>query len=699
MSADKIVIDITETITTRLNPDGSTQSTTGMGLLSVNNPSSSNRLWNLKLKNAGTSEAVGTTLPQEASKDVLDPGQSWQFDYDISNLKGPLLKVEEIFDTSTTAAEVNDNFVVKSLDHAEITLILTNSASSPASKILLKKTIPGYMKEVAIGESSTGVPAYDINTREFTWEVPVLQGGESASIKIKGRLDMPEPATKSGNPVDITYQYAGIQRSAVSPAIKALTDTMTGVDQEEDGSRPGWWKCVVEFENESEFEVTVESLKVAQKIATGEEVLVDIKPGEVVGPKQEWSHQFSMESPTVPTLSPQLDFTANHAVPTRIIGSIHQEAKSFDVLQTTTSKKIDPPSVTAHANTDMTITNTVSNVGTASIDSLVLHDVLPKDFEPPALDLIECMVKSPLNEVVAKLAKENAKITLAPQDKDTTKPHELTIEFSGLDGVFKPGHVLITSYPLVARNPQPNTVYETPVTVQSFTLPKGPAYDDKPEELPVIGIQYVQRKVKTAKSISPAGENAFNVTIKLSNKGEIELEHITLEETIPSGFTAGSFEPSGMAPEFTEGPAGSKLQWSIPRLDAGQDIKIKYVSEGTGDFLRTEPVVNIAEPEQEKAAAPAATKEDKGLGQLGMLTDIFSDLFVKLEAMVPHVKAGDLLLGLRDELLEKGKGSTIMRDIMHESEELKKLGDKMLMGDALEILKGKINAWKERLMG
>ncbi|MFX0101387.1 MAG: hypothetical protein ACFFCS_17565 [Candidatus Hodarchaeota archaeon] len=702
----KIIVDITENVSCVLDDQNNVKSVEGKGSLKVINPSEGHRLWNLKVKNDKVNEVVVAKLQTELTKDTLEPTRTWETLYDIENLKEPILKLTEIIDTSQVNEGINYNFVKSTADEASIEITLENTSSKDIQNIKLHKHIPEYLKEVAVKRCSEGSTDINMESKELTWEIGSLPAGEMGVIRLSGRVEIKNSELKSGNVIDVTYDSDMAQRSAVIPSIEALTDTMTGIDQEEDDNKPGWWNCIVEFENESDFEVTVKSLNVSQKIATGEESLVDIQPKAIVGPQNTWTHALSVESPSIPALSQKLDFTANYIVPTRIIGKIHQEAKTFKVLETSIAKDINPPTVNANANTDMVITNTITNLGTANVDKISYKDIIPKDFEPPTIDGVKCEIVDFAGVQVATLTVDNALVTINPPGKDSTVPHTINIDFKNLDEMLGPNNKLVVKYPIIARNPQPNVTYETPVEIKSDTKPSGVGYKDTTADVPVIGIKYVKRKVKTAKSISPAGANAFNVIVKISNKGGVEIEKVTIVEKIPPGFKAGSFEPEDIKPAFEEVGEGGKLTWAIARLDPGVDLKLKYIAEGSGEFPRTEPQVIVAEPDslkkEETPAVQAAPRQD-------IITDA-SDKYInvgkvisafknKISQIITYEEVSNLVSQLRDDLFELGAPAMLMREFTKEIEDLKIYGTKKLIGDALDEMLDKAEKWKERVIG
>jgi hypothetical protein len=148
MQKGKIVIDITENVSTILDDKNAVQSITGKGLEKVINTSGANRLWNLKLVNKGVKEAVETSLRTDTSKDVLEANKSWDLAYDITNLKEPILKLTEIIDTSRGAKGVNNNFVVNATVDCSIELHLMNKATSAVNNVKLAKNMPSPCREM-----------------------------------------------------------------------------------------------------------------------------------------------------------------------------------------------------------------------------------------------------------------------------------------------------------------------------------------------------------------------------------------------------------------------------------------------------------------------------------------------------------------------------------------------------------------------
>lgn len=592
----KILINIVESEKTQLNPNSEVASVDGTGNLKVTNPSSSHRLWNLVLNIDDT--VMTQNLMNNYKKAALEPNQVWNFDYTIDNLKQPILELKEVIDTSLSDEGINHNFALNTSNNLMLKIILKNVTESPIQDIEIKKQIPEYLREINIESTSLGTTDFDMGSKAFAWKIPSLDANAEASVEIQGRAEIGDSQVKSGNDIHVTYSSDMATRSGLHPTIESLTDTMTGVDSEEDDSQPGVWDSAVEFDNESDFELTIKDLTVAQKIATGEENLVDIKPGVVVPANGSWTHKFKVNGVNVPALTPVLGFTANFNVHTVIKGEIIKAASTFNVLETKVDKAINPPEVNANANTHIEITNTIANVGTADVDKLSCVDLIPRDFEVPELSQITAEIVDAGGAQVEPLRAEKANFKISPNDKELTSSHQIFMEFDSMGNSFKPSNKLIVKYPLMARNPQPSGEYDTPIQTTAYTLPRGPGFEKSTDGVPRIGITYVKRKLKTAKSISPSGvEGVFKISVKITNKGGVELQNLTVKEAIPPGFKAEDFKPEEYVPEFKEGPQGenSELVWKIPILNPGSVLKLGYNCEGSGDFPRFEPIVEVAE--------------------------------------------------------------------------------------------------------
>ncbi|MHA1776253.1 MAG: hypothetical protein DRO88_08885 [Promethearchaeia archaeon] len=593
---DKININITEMEETVLKADNSVESIVCSGTLEVVNPSASHKIWNVELDVAETE--LLQNIENHYKRNVIPPSNTWLFDYTIPQMKQPVLEVVEKFDLSKEYKDLNQNFTLNAKNLGSIFITLTNTIDVPITNITVIKILPDYFKETKIARFTSGNAVFENDTNKVTWTLESLAPHETAELEIEGRALITDSQKKDGKDLQVTYSALNILKSKIVANIRAITETMVGISSEEDDTKPGWWKCELEFDNDSDFELTITKAEVVHKTEVEDKIL-DMDLNVVLPPKQTWSHEFSLESVNVPKFSHKVDFTVNFSVDTLLNGKIVKQPSEFDVLETTVGKEINPPSVKANARSELRITDSIINVGTAIIDDLVVNDFIPVDFDVPDITQLNAHLLDPNGEITIKFDQTNLKTEITPDNHDVGMPHTIKMHFFNLSELtkkFVPGSKLVITYPLIAQNPQPNEQYKLKIQTFAKTSPEGYPFeftDEKPE----VQIQYAKRKLKTAKAIQPGGSSGeFMVKIKIKNAGEVELKNVAVEETVPAGFKVSNFSPENITPKYTEGEGNhsSQITWNIPIMQPGDQIVFTYQAEGEGNFERTEPVVRVA---------------------------------------------------------------------------------------------------------
>ncbi|HMF32016.1 MAG TPA: hypothetical protein VKK79_11400 [Candidatus Lokiarchaeia archaeon] len=659
------------------------------------NPSDKSRIWNVKL-DAG--DIIGTNLTQEDSREGIEAGQSWDIDFSLEEIK-PILKLTEVINANADASEIDPFFVYNGKDTCAITISLENQIGVPIQNVTVTKVLPKFLKLLEVAETTGGNANLDRDSGILTWEINPIDAGQTVSCTVKGQTNIEDTEEKEGEKIEVKYEAPGAKHSQLSPQVLALTDTMNGVEKSE-GSQPGTWDCEAELVNESTFDITLKKVEIENPIATGSEKVVDLEPNEVVQSEQSWKYKFTMESESVPQLNPVFDFTTNFIVETKIIGTQVKESTKYSVLRAEVEKVIEPPTVDAYANTDMNITVNVSNEGTAPVDSLKITDEIPLDFEMPTVEQIMVKITGGADE--RELSTDNLAVSIDDR--------VITIDTFSLatEGILKmpPGAKMVVTYPIIARAPKPNTPYPTPVKISANTLVKGTPYEAVPTTAPEIGIRYVKRAIKTMKSVSPgANEGEFNVKVRLTNGGDVELENIQVKELMPEGFRITDYLPKEFVPQEVEGPG---LLWNIPRIDANDSLTISYSVEGSGEYPRTEPevVVDAGVSAAKKEASASASAEMEGeapsiAGKKGAATaELFSSLTTAVQGVMPTRDVIAELENFRDGLGSIGMASPVMHDIGAFVQSMKKWDqNKPVVGGKLEDVMNKISEWREKLIG
>lgn len=701
MSENLIVIDITDEEHIVLDGSQNLKEISGKGTLVVKNPTQRSRLWNLL---CNVKENVNTSLEsKELTLGTLNPAQDFSKEYEIKELKGSSLKVEEIFDTDKSdSAKVNNAFLYKTDNKCSLKLVLTNPLNLPILEIKVKRDMPDFIQEIEMRNPSHGDASLkdEEGKRILAWELSSLDAQANAELEIFFTVNIKELAAQELGVLNVNYLINNYKLTMMNPEVRGLTDSMSGIDRDE-GTQPGVWDCNVEFINESEFQVKLEDTKVTQKIATGSEMVVSQTPDKVLNPDESWDFDFQVEAKDVPELSSEIGFTPLFVVIPRVVGEIIKESTIYDVLSATIDKAINPPEVDAYANTDMSIVNTIVNEGSSIIEKFFLSDEIPTDFIPPLVKDI----KINLGDIDISSREEFVKkILMDPSDQDFSKKHQIYVELFNLTNEFLAGKKMVISYPLLARNPRPptETKYMTPVKIEINSPVEGKSFIRRPDEEPELKVRYVKRKLKTLKSIKPGlTEGEFSIGVRVQNKGEVELENVLVKEIIPTGFSLTEFTPPADAThEVVQVGDLSELHVKVTEIKGGSSVSINYICSGSGDYPRSEPVIIVlgrggGESSNSSGAPPTGTETPEAHvahSQLSMIHDIFIDLSKQVDQAITGEKLGDILEGKRDAL----PPGPILHQILAYAKDMKALGDKIIVGSLRDEVMDKLNDFKSK---
>jgi len=701
--SDLIIVDITENEKTLLDGQLNQKEIKGNGKLLIKNPSQESRLWNL---GCNLKETINTSLSsRKLSVGVLNPTQEFSSKYEIQNLKEPSLKVVEIFDTAMSIPDkINNTFLFETENKCKLNLVLTNPLDIPISNIKVNRIIPSFFQEIELINPNIGIAGIkeDTETKALNWDIVSLDGKQRAELVLICSVNLKDKDVKALGTLNITYLINNYKLTLINPEVRGLTDSMSGIDRDE-GAQPGMWDCSVEFINESEFQVKLESAKVSQKITTGTETVVSQAPNHLLNPNQSWSFDFQIESKNVPELNSAIEFTPLFVVITRVCGEINKESTLYPVLSATVNKSLNPAEVVAYANTDMVSEIIIVNTGTSNIGTINIVDEIPQDFIPPMLNQIRFTLGA--IDISARTDFTN-KLQIEPNDENPDVKHHIIIELFNLSNELKADAKLIISYPLKARNPRPPTemIYKTPVTIEINSPLEGNVYVKTPEIEPEIKVRYVKRKLKTLKSIKPgisAGE--FSISVRLQNKGNVELENIIVKDKIPKGFDLTKISINDY--EIVNIGEESELHVKIAELKGNDSLNLNYSCTGHGDYPRYEPEILVQGRESTELAQSSdklSDKAEKSIGgsvsvmrpeQSAIINDLFLDIFKKIDQTVTGEGLGDFIENMRDRF----PPGPVLHQFMQFAKDIKaKSSDKLIIGPLLEEVLTKLKEFKEK---
>ncbi len=590
MSEEKrVVIDIEEKEKATLGEQSELLSATATGILSVNNVSQQNRIWNVRVLLGDSRER--TNIEEETlSAGEIDAGGRWEYEYTV-DIDAPLLTVTERYDTcaDVETEEPHWAYAHGKDNNIRITIQVRNETDGEIDNIVLNKTIPPEMTDVVIESTQSGTAEFDEGTRQVIWKDFVIYPHEESTIVIRGVVRVEDITVVNSGDVVVTYRAEGQQRSSLDPDMTALTEFLTGVDTAE--TQPNQWECTLECANESDLVVRIDHAEVYVTPEEGGEKIkrIDESPAVELGPGQEWSVSFQIESKTPPKVTHEVIYTPVRTVTKRVLGTIEKTPQTIPVYKIDYTKVFDPPEVASFDKTPVEVTIEVKNTGTARLNEVTIIDHLPDDVMPPKPEHITVWI-------AGKEYTGDYEFTIDPDDQDPESAHTLTFRFKDLKdtvGELEPGDSIKINYAIMAWKSRPEKEYPSPIRCEATIYPPGTVIDvQSPEDGHKIGVVYKKRRISAKKAINRgASPGEYVVVLVIENKGEVTVENVTVTDWVPKGFEFVSVEPSDEEPRIDTVDDGITMRWSWARMNPGDRKKLNVTVRGEGEYERREPEV------------------------------------------------------------------------------------------------------------
>ncbi|MGM0470532.1 MAG: hypothetical protein ACQERB_17260, partial [Promethearchaeati archaeon] len=224
-----ILIDITDKENILLDDKQNIKQINGTGEIIVKNPSSRSRLWNLEMN---MHETVNTNLERDIEVGLLNPDQEFKKQYELKNLKTPVLTLEEIFDTNRNITErINDNFIYNQLNPCSLKINLINTLDVPIMDINLSRIIHHTLQNLEINPPNFGVASVidEGNKKVLNWNIESIPPEEIAILEIKFDTMIDNNELQSLGATKITYLAENTKLSMIDPKIRGLTDSLSGI--------------------------------------------------------------------------------------------------------------------------------------------------------------------------------------------------------------------------------------------------------------------------------------------------------------------------------------------------------------------------------------------------------------------------------------------------------------------------------------
>jgi len=586
----KLNVDVTENVNCVLTEKHEVKSLTVNGVLSVNNKSSKNRIWNAELRLGG----IETTSLKENVVQVGEvlAGSSWTMEYDVP-VEETVLKLREIVDTCYENDQVNWALIYQRPMPVSCTITVSNPTDAYIDSIKVRKVIPKGFGDPEIEPPNTGTAEFEPESREVVWKNFELSPGSDATLVIKFNITADSIEPIGAGKVIAEYHIKDRTRSLLNPDIFAISDSRFAIEPAESISEPSTWECTIEFMNTSEFLQRLLKVDIYQIKGEMKDHLLSLEPNKDVPPRQSWEYKFTLKSPTMPVFETSIDYKVVKEVTRHVYTTITKEDTMLPVERILVEKTFTPAQVDAYDKTPMTVTVLVSNIGSATLDQVTIYDTIPEDFRPPSHERVKVYV----NE---RELGQGVEIITNPNDDNPAVRHGFTVfvkNMKSLVGGVNPGQTVKCVYPIMAWEPKPEKNYATPLRATGNTAPPGPEveYLELETNPPKIGIKYTRRAVRIYKeAVSPGAKAGQHVVpLVIVNTGEVNIANVTVKDFVPPGFSLVEWKPEELQPKVTETMDGLVLTWNFMRIEPGQEISLSYTIEGEGKYIRKEPQLII----------------------------------------------------------------------------------------------------------
>jgi len=586
-SGKKIIIDFTEMEETELSGKGELEKISISGVLTVKNPSSTNRVWNSSLFLEGLNSV--SLKDNEIKIGEINAGDSKKFEYNVLEkevVHKPLIELNQEIDTYYEKGEdINWNFVLGHRMPTSFTIKLTNNSGVDATANLIKK-IPEYFGKPLIDSPPTGSAEYKEDLHEIHWTEVVVPKGDTIGLHFRVGATPDKTDLHEDGAIEVNYKIKDTIRSLLDGKVWGLSDNLYAIDNEEISEHT--WGCTIEFQNLSDFRVKLTNVKVAQVKETTKVTVLDDNPNIELEPQASWTKEFEVESAGMPKFSKLNNFSVLYEVHKTLIGHILRKSGVIPVAAIECEKILEPKNVNAHAKTEIKVKVITKNIGTASLFKIKVEDVIPASFKPPSLDLVKTSIRG-------EQLRQGVILEIEPNDEEPAVEHKLTVSIPNLTDLTNPlntNEEVIVEYPLTAWDPRPGD-YLCPLESTFNVIPPGPPVKAGVPEIKIIA-KTVRRKYRAYKSVTPGSEEGeYVIPIVFANKGEIPVQKVTIKDVIPISFTLVKSEPEDLEPAIKETENGTELTWKISDIAPGQQVQLKYIIKGTGEYESLDPEISF----------------------------------------------------------------------------------------------------------
>ncbi len=614
---DKLEGSLHEVETATLSPDGEIVKQSVKGTLTINNPSTDDRIYDIDviLDNAESTDIGG----DHVSVDELEAGKNYSMKYKVDGMR--MMALRERLDTNPARSQERSLSVSHGAEGGPIALELEveNLCSVTLENVEVTRPIP---KEITFDN----VAGATVDGNTLTWTVGSLSAGEKQVLAVEGRIVVTGTKTIKAGSAAATYTAESTLSNLNFKELDAFCRGFTYMRVRED-ERPDNWICKTIFENRSSFAVDLVKLQVRMKGSN--ELLFDVQDVEQdVLPNGKWE---SDERTVVATSEPDFTYDLSYTILPHAVrsteGSMKLEESSFDVLEADVSKKYSTSGLRSYRNQNVGVAISLTNTGSATINLMRITDDIPGLFEAPDIESMKISVAGKELELEQFKAEISSGITLEKEHKSPDGDgHTLTMTI-GTRGPLglEPGKKITIAYDLIAPDPSPqNEKVVAPLRAEFSAERFGPVCGRDCSDSPAIKVIHNRRDFSAGKQAIPlGGKGRYEVLILFENNGDTALQDIYINDVIPANFEIkdwyikganGKRDDCEITTEDTD--SGTQASWMVPMVGKGERLEVCFEIKGSGevdgDVLNKFHGVHFGdeiETEDLPAAEPEVTEE------------------------------------------------------------------------------------------
>jgi len=584
IQGDKIRASLSETEDALLTSDGEIVRQKVKGVMTLNNPSSEDRLWDIDifLAETGSTDFKGGHMPVAE----LEPDSDHSVDYKVKNAR--MIVLRERIDTNPSRSQERSLSVSHDSEATAIALEIEveNVSSVEVNDILVTRNIPD-----AIEITSGG----DVEGSTLTWNVGTLNAGEVKTLTCEANVLVTDIKPVNAGTAKATYSADATLSSVHFTEVDAFCRGFSYMVVDED-ERPDNWRCQAVFENRSSFAVDLVKLQV--RVSGSDELLFDVADvAEDVPPQGKWeSDMKEVAANERPDFTNELGYSVIPRVEHMTSGSIELEPQTFTILEADVSKTYDAATLRSYREQTVNACMTIKNTGSSDINLMRITDDVPGLFTTPESDALSISIdgermSSEQFRVEVKEGVTLEEFRRSPDGDGCTL--QLTVGTRGPIGL-KPGSTMEISYALTAPDPSPaNEEVAAPARTEFSAERFGPVCARDAAESPVIKVSHKRRKFSAGKTVIPiGGKGRFEVLIIFENRSDTALQDLVIHDVLPVGFEikdcvvkgAGNEKRSDVEMKTDSNDDGTSVEWHVPVIAKDEKMEVSYEIKGDGDI-------------------------------------------------------------------------------------------------------------------